>query len=269
MLFVSGLDVTIVGKYDFGQTAFYSIAVLPTNLVTAIMGAALAPLMPTASALSVHHSPVQMGAVLARATRYASALLITSAVPLLVAGYWVLRVWVGPTYAMQTVGYMRILVLANILRNMAMPYASMLVATESQKIAIAGAVAEAAVNVTCSLYLVRHIGAIGVAYGTLIGSFISIGMHFIVNMHFTKNKFAITRVRLFGVGLARPLIIAIPSLVLLPFWWSNSAPAFGLEAWLAWGVCTLLLAWFAGLTAEERGRLISLAGRRPQHAYKI
>jgi len=269
MLFISGLDVTIVGKYDFGQTAFYSIAVLPTNLVTAIMGAALAPLMPTASALSVHHSPVQMGAVLARATRYASALLITSGVPLLVAGYWVLRVWVGPTYAMQTVGYMRILVLANILRNMAMPYASMLVATESQKIAIGGAIAEAAVNVTCSLYLVRHIGAIGVAYGTLIGSFISIGMHFVVNMHFTKTKFAISRFRLLLIGLVRPAMIAIPSLILIRYWWSKTAPAFGVQAWLGWGLCTVLLAWFAGLNAKERGGLIRLAGRRLQHAYKL
>ena len=41
MLCVSGLDVTIVGHFDFGQTAFYSIATLPTNFILSIMGAAL------------------------------------------------------------------------------------------------------------------------------------------------------------------------------------------------------------------------------------
>jgi hypothetical protein len=51
MLCVSGLDVTIVGHFDFGQTAFYSIATLPTNFILSIMGAALGPLLPAASAL--------------------------------------------------------------------------------------------------------------------------------------------------------------------------------------------------------------------------
>jgi O-antigen/teichoic acid export membrane protein len=262
MLCVSGLDVTIVGKYDFGQTAFYSIAVLPTNLVIAIMSAALAPLMPAASAFSVHRSPAQMGAILSRATRYASILLVITGVPLMVAGYWVLRIWVGPTYAIHTIGYLRILVLANILRNMGMPYASMLVATESQRIAMAGAIAEAAVNIVCSIYLARHIGALGVAYGTLIGSFVSIGMHFTLNMHYTKAKFAISRVQLFITGIARPSLIAIPSLLLIRLWWSDSAPAFGLEVWISWGLGTALLAWFGVLNAEERRALIRMFGMR-------
>ena len=61
MLCVSGLDLTIVGRYDFPQTAYYSIAVLPTNFMLALLGAALAPLMPAASALSVHKTPAEMG----------------------------------------------------------------------------------------------------------------------------------------------------------------------------------------------------------------
>jgi len=269
MLCISGLDVTIVGKYDFGQTAFYATAVLPTNLLTAIIGAAFAPLMPTASALNVHRSPVEMGAVLARATRYATALLLATGIPLLVAGYWILRIWVGPTYAVHSIQFLRILVIANILRNMGMPYAAMLVATESQKIGIAGAVAEAAVNVACSIYLVRHIGAIGVAYGTLIGSFVSIGMHFTVNMHYTKAKFAVSRLRLIMAGIVRPTLIAIPSLFLVRSWWSDSPPAINLQSWLAWALCTSMFVWFAALNTEERGALIRLAGMLPQRTHKL
>jgi O-antigen/teichoic acid export membrane protein len=269
MLCVSGLDVTIVGKYDFGQTAFYSIAVLPTNFMTAMVAGAIAPLMPTASALSVHRSPGEMGAVLAKATRYTSILLLLSGIPLLVGGYWVLRVWVGPVYAVHTVGYLRILVLANILRHMCMPYASMLVATDSQRIAIFGVVAEAAVNVIGSVYLVRHIGAIGVAYGTLLGSAVSVCAHLILNMHFTKAKFSISRMRLFITGLIRPTVIAVPSLLLVPYWWSNSPPAISIGVWLAWVLCTLLLVWLVALNAEEREALARLANRRPQPAYKL
>lgn len=262
MLCISGLDVTIVGRYDFGQTAFYAIAAIPTNFMISIMTAALAPLVPTASALSVHRSPAQMGVLLSRTTRYASILLITSGLPLLVGGYWVLRAWVGPTYAVHALGYMRILVLANILRNASMPYASMLIATESQKIAIAGVIAEATINVTCSIYLARHIGAIGVAYGTLLGALVCIGVHFTMNMYFTRAKFAVSRVRLFFEGLVRPGVILIPSLFLVPYWWSSAAPSFDPQVWVAWGLSTVSIVWFVSLNAEERGALMRLVDKR-------
>jgi O-antigen/teichoic acid export membrane protein len=262
MLCVSGLDVTIVGRYDFGQTAFYSIATLPTNFAIAIMGAALAPLLPTASALSVHRSPLQMGDMLTRVTRYASILLVGSGLPLLVAGYWILRLWVGQNYAIHTLPYLRVLVLGNIVRNMCMPYASMLVATSSQRVAIAGATAEAVVNVASSVYLVRHLGAIGVAYGTLIGSFVSVGMHFVVSMHYTHSKFAVSRTCLFLNGMARPALIAAPSLLLVRLWWSPADPSFVPATWAAWALSTLLLAWYVSLNHGERTSLIAAVGAR-------
>ncbi len=262
MLCVSGLDVTIVGRYDYGQTAFYSIATLPTNFAMSMMGAALAPLLPTASALSVCRTPQQMGSILSRITRYASILLIVSGIPLLVAGYWILRVWVGPVYALHTLPYLRILVLGNIIRNMGMPYASMLVATDTQRVAIAGAVAEAIVNLAFSIYLAHRMGAIGVAYGTLIGSFVSVGMHFIWNMRYTRRQFDISPSRLFGSGIVRPCLIALPSLVLLRLWWSDSPPAFNLPIWISWAATTALVAWFATLKVEERQSLTTMVATK-------
>lgn len=261
MLCVNGLDVAIVGKYDFGEIAFYSIATLPTNFAVAILGEALAPLLPSVSALSVLRSPRELGAILARTTRYTSIFLLLSGLPLIVAGYWVLYVWLGATYALHTIGYLRILLLANILRCTCAPYSNMLVATNSQRVAIAGVIAEATTNVACSIYLAAHLGAIGVAYGTLIGSIVSVGMHFTWNMHYTMEKFTISRFRLFFTGLARPAVIALPSLFLIPFWWSSSVPAFNQEIWFGWGMSTLVLAWFVGLSTEERSALMGLASR--------
>jgi O-antigen/teichoic acid export membrane protein len=262
MLLISGLDVTIVGRYDFVHTGFYSIATAPTNFMLAIIGAALAPLMPAASASSVHRLPSEMGALLAKATRYTTSLLLLTGLPLMVGGYWILRIWVGHAYAVQVIGYMRILVLANILRNLCAPYANMLVATESQRFAIAGAAAESLMNVTASLWLVQSMGAIGVAYGTLIGSAVSICVHFTLSMQFTRDKLSISRVRLFLGGVARPMVIAVPSLLLLPLWWSAKAPAFGPLTWFAWGVSTILLAWSMGLKPQERATLWRLVRTR-------
>lgn len=261
MLCVTGLDVTIVGKYDFGQTAFYAIAALPANFAIAILGAALAPLMPSVSALSVLRSPAELGAILTRVTRYTSTILLVAGLPLMVAGYWILRLWVGAGYASHTIGYLRILLIANILRSTCAPYASMLVATNNQRIAIAGAVAEAAVNVGLSIYLAAHFGAIGVAYGTLIGSFVSVGAHLIVNMRYTRTKFAVSQMRLFLAGMIRPAAIAVPSLLLIRLWWSTSAPAFGPRIWLGWALSTAWLVWFVGLSAKDREAILAFINK--------
>jgi len=255
MLFVSGLDVTIVGRYDFGQTAFYAVATMPTNFMISLMGAALAPLLPTASAMSVDRESKEMGDLLSRATRYSTILLLLCGLPLLVGGPWLLRMWVGPGYAAQTSVYLRVLVLANLVRNLCLPYAGMLLATGRQRVAIAGATAEALVNLGTSVYLVQRIGAIGVAYGTLLGAFVSVGMHFALSMHYTSSTFSVSRMRLFLGGVVRPLIIAIPSLLLVRLWWSRSPPTMLLEIWPVWAVSTLLLAWYGTLDVEERGRV--------------
>jgi hypothetical protein len=108
------------------------------------------------------------------------------------------------------------------------------------------------VNLVASIYLVQHLGAIGVAYGTLLGSLVSVGMHFALSMHYTFKEFAVSRIRLSLDGLGRPLLMAIPSLLLLRFWWFSDSPAFTLTTWIFWAVTTLLVAWFAALNPEER-----------------
>ena len=54
MLFVSGLDITIVGHYSFSETAYYAIAASPTSLILLIIAALMGPLLPATSALSAH-----------------------------------------------------------------------------------------------------------------------------------------------------------------------------------------------------------------------
>jgi hypothetical protein len=111
------------------------------------------------------------------------------------------------------------------------------------------------VNLGASVYLAQHIGAIGVAIGTLLGSFVSVGMHFAVNMRFTYPRIQINRANLFTAGILRPMAIAIPSLLCVRMWWSASAPSLSVSEWIAWGSSTLAIAWISGLFPEERIRL--------------
>jgi O-antigen/teichoic acid export membrane protein len=262
MLCVTGFDITIVGHYDYGQTAYYSIATLPTAFAMSVVGAMLGPLIPASSALSTHRTPAEMGVFLARATRYSTVMLLLTGLPFMVCGWQILRWWVGPAYASQTVPYLRVLVLANVIRSLCAPYSAMVVGTGRQGAATATVISEAIVNLGSSVYLARHIGAIGVGMGTFLGSFVSVGLHFAITMHCTRQAFAISRSRLFLNGLLQPSMVAIPSLLL--FAWGGLRPDINLRVGMemAWGLSTLLLAWFGGVTAADRRGIVAWAARR-------
>jgi O-antigen/teichoic acid export membrane protein len=251
MLCITGLDITIVGHYDYLQTAYYSIATLPVAFVLMIISAMLNPLMPASSALSTQHSPVEMGELAARVTRYSTLVLLLTGLPLIVFGYPILRLWVGEQYALHTLPYLRILVFANIIRNLCAPYATIIIATDRQSAAITAAVSEAVVNLGSSIYLAARFGAIGVAIGTVLGAFVSVALHFGITMRFTRGTLAIPRFRFLTKGMLRPAIVAIPSLLILPLAWS---PAQALRApmMLTWCISTVLLAWYVGLSSNDR-----------------
>jgi O-antigen/teichoic acid export membrane protein len=262
MLFITGLDITIVGHYDFVQTAYYSIATLPTSFASSIIGSMVGPLMPASSAMSTQRSATEMGNFLARITRYSTVVLLLTGLPLMVCGLPILRLWVGPLYAFRTLNYLRILVFANVIRNLCAPYATMISATGRQRAVAASAISEAVVNLSSSIYLASRFGAIGVALGTVIGSIVGVLLHFAISMHSTRRTLDISRSRLFLKGMLRPLIIAVPSLVLLPLWWSPTRIHLNPRLTIVWGLSTLIFAWFAGLNKTERTDVVRLPRSR-------
>jgi len=259
MLCISGLDVTIVGHYDFKETGYYSLATLPANLIISIISSSLGPFLPAASALSTQRSPLAMGNILSRVTRYSTILILLTGLPLLVSGYPILRLWVGPVYALHSVRYLQVLVLATMLRNLCLPYVTMVVATGKQRVATAAAISEAIVNLGSSIYLARSFGAVGVAMGTLLGAFVSVAMHFTFSMYYTHSTILISRIQLLVGAFLRPALIAIPSLLLFSFGKTFLAEPLSLHLWLFWAIATLLVAWFGTLNANERSALLRIS----------
>jgi len=247
MLCVAGFDVTIVGHYDYVQTACYSIATTPTNFLLLIISSLIGPLLPASSAMSAQRSASELGDFLARTTRFCTGALLLTGLPLIVCGFPVLRLWVGSANALHTLRYLRILVFANVIRNLCLPYTTMICGTDRQGAATAAAVTEAVVNMGSSVYLASRFGAIGVALGTVFGSFVSVLLHFAISMHFTQQTLAISRSRLFLRGLLQPAIIAIPSVVLLPLWWSSTRISLSPRLIIVWSLSTLglCLVWLA------------------------
>ncbi len=266
MLIIMGLDLTIVGHYDFGATAFYAIAATPITFLILLMQAALNPLMPAVSALSVSRSAEAMGALLARSTRYITLLLEVAGLPLLLFGFVILSIWVGPEYARRSLAPMRLLILAQIVRNLCAAYATMVIGTGRQRDATLSTLCEAVTNLLFSIVLGKFFGAIGVAGGTLIGAVVGVLVHFFISMRHTQDNFRISPTALFREGILRPAAVALPTLLLLPLFWNAAATPHTGTLVTLWALSSGVLAWRLGLRSEDRLNLTAALSARFRHS---
>ena len=117
-LLISGLDILIVGHYDYKNTGFYAVASSATNFMLTIIGSIFNPVLPAVSSLQASSTPRQIGDLLIRVTRYCTVLLCLFGSTLLFAAYPLLSLWVGHDYAVQSVLYLEILVLGNVLKQL-------------------------------------------------------------------------------------------------------------------------------------------------------
>ena len=261
-LFVSGLDMVIVGHYDFGNTGYYGIATSVSNFMLLVVSSLFSPILPAVSSLQSDRTPEQVGDIVIKTTRYCVLLLCLIGLPLLVGPYTLLKLWVGHDYATRSALFLQVLVLGNMIRQFANPYALVLLATGQQHLATVAAVAEAVVNLSLSIYLVQRFGAVGVAIGTLVGAFVSVGLHLTVSMRLTRPTISMSRRRFVSTGLLRPLLCVIPSLLLIPFWKESGMLPIGILMILISFFATAAIGWLAGLTSAERNDLMGVIHRR-------
>lgn len=252
MFVISGLDIVIVGHYQYQETGFYAVASGAANFMLALVGSVFGPLIPAISSMQSSSTPNRIGDLCIKVTRYCTLLLCLLGAPLVLGAYPLLSLWVGRQYASRSALYLEVLVLGNVVRHLSMPYLATVVATGRQRAATVATVIEACVNLALSVWLVQRIGAAGVAIGTLAAAFIGVGVHLSVSIPRTQATMAIDRFQYSLQGLLRPLLVLMPSLLLYPFWRPlNILPAapIGLALWF---IATLAMAWWVVLTAEDR-----------------
>jgi O-antigen/teichoic acid export membrane protein len=261
MLLISGLDTVIVGHYDYKNTGFYAIAGSATNVMLAVVSSVFGPMLPALSSMQAGTTATRMGELCIKATRYCTLLLCLLGLPLFFGGYQLLSLWVGRPYAARSALYLEVLVIGNCIRQLAFPYVIAVVATGKQHLATTSAIAEAAVNIGLSIWLVQRFGAIGVAVGTLVGALVSLGVHLAVSMYYTRSTILIQRRRFVLMGLLRPLLCVTPSVLLYPFWRRYAILPATPAVLILCLVLTVSIAWTIGLAGEERSQLKSIFNR--------
>ncbi|MGC1784330.1 MAG: polysaccharide biosynthesis C-terminal domain-containing protein, partial [Acidobacteriaceae bacterium] len=209
------------------------------------------PLLPATSELAALGDHAAVASLTLRSTRFCAVLLVLTSLPLLLYGEPILSLWVGADYARNSIVFLEILTIANMIRLSMLPYALVLAGNGLQLYGWVAAVGEAVVNFTLSIALGYRFGAIGVALGTLIGGVVSVGLHFFYTMRHTQVAIPVWRVEFVLHGLARSLVCALPLVAFLLFCRGNPA-SYGFWPPLLVSLLTMILVWFVGLARSDR-----------------
>lgn len=250
MLLVNGLDLTIVGYFQFGSVAYYAIAASAVTFLAGVQNAVFSAMLPAAAVLHARNAYAELGKALITSTRLSSLLLIGTAIPICFAAKPLLRLWVGDSYAAHAFVLLDVLVVANVVRLVTTPFAVVLMGTGQQRLATFTVLAEGVSNLAASVVLGRAWGAVGVAVGTLLGSVICLLGHIVWNMPRTRGV-VFRRSQYVRTGLFRPILCALPSIMTL--WVGNSVvntaqPYLAVLATVEFIACALV--W--GLSSEDR-----------------
>jgi len=170
MLLVNGIDVVLVGHFDFANVAAFSLAATAVTIFVGVLQAMLNPLVAMGSSVYAKKGPRGLKILIVKASTYCSVFLVSVLVIFNLIGADLLKLWIGSTYLGEVHKVLWILLLAQAVRNIMAPFAILLVSVGLQRKALVPAIVEGAVNLCASLVLGANFGALGVAYGTLIGA---------------------------------------------------------------------------------------------------
>ena len=257
-LLVTGLDIALVGVFDFRSVAYYTAAATLITFILGLQNAIFTAMIPAAAVLEARNDTVGLGRILLSTTRYGMFLLLASGVPLLIATRPILSLWVGSDYANHAGMILKVLVAANIIRLSAVPYAMLLIGTGQQRLVTVSPLIEGFSNLAVSVAAGLVFGAIGVATGTLVGSAIGILCNFVLNLP-RSTRITVSRVTYFKEGYLRPLVCVFPFVFLfrLQAFFSSWTESTALVT-----IVALIVLWTFGLSSSERAEVVARLGFR-------
>lgn len=258
MLLVGGLDVTVVGMFDFKNVGAYGVSASVAALFIGFFNSVTSPLL---QVFAKFHARQRTDAVL-KLLHFTSWLV---AVLSLAVGCWIVlpsreifALWVGPGMAVVGVRVFAVLVLANVIRMLAAPYANYLIAAGMQRRVYLSPLAEGITNLLISVAAARRFGAIGVAWGTVAGGVMGVAANYAYNFARTlPASFSIPDFFVSNIGY--PLIAVSPMLCVLGL-------AIRLKLGLSWSLPLMLLANLPAVALawqKYRGATRLISGESP------
>jgi len=255
-LLVTGFDLVLVARFDFGALTEYSVAASLITFMSGLLYAVLSVIMPYAATLHAREDAKGLGELTITATRLSVLVLFLTGIPLLIYAAPILRVWIGSQFVRTGRPILIVLVVANIVRLIGASYSTIVIAAGQQRYIKISPLSEGISNLAASVLLGYWYGAIGVALGTLVGAFVGLGSHLLYSMPRSRPVIAFNRYRYVLSGVAFPALWTAPLVFLA---------ALSLTGWavppLFFGVACILSLGGAGVILSRSGIVPSLRDR--------
>lgn len=256
MLLVSGLDLVLVARFDFAAVGAFAIATGLVNLLQGGQGVVMNAFLPVAAALDAQGDRAGLIRLLLRTTRWNLLSLGVALGVYGLVGRAVLASYVGAAYVADVAAILSILLVAATIRLSMLPYNIVVVGTGDHRRIILSPIAEGICNILASAFLGWRFGAIGVAWGTVIGGVVGVAFHLGLNL--PRSVRVGVRPGTFASEAFVPAVIAvIPVMIVAAFQGSGLVRAGmgGVPAIAA--LAFLVLAWRITLQSAERHSIIS------------
>lgn len=252
MLLVTGFDLVLVGHFEFAVVAPYSVAAAMITFISGLLSAIINVVMPHAATLHAREKAEDMGRLVVSSTRLSALLLILSGIPIFLYAGPIIHLWIGQRYVASGAPLLAILVVANIIRLIGMPYAVIMVAAGQQNYIKVSPLSEGLSNFVASVVLGSLLGGIGVALGTLVGSIVGIISHLWYSMPRTKRVINFSRRDFVASGVLSPLL------------WTSPLLATAAASWRGMEIRPLVFALAATLSLMGAALLVFRSQRTPR-----
>lgn len=249
-LLVSGFDLILVGHFDFSVVIPYSVSASVVALIAGALVAIIGVILPHAAALHARQKAEEMGKLVVSMTQLSSLILVLTGIPVIIYAMPILKLMTGAKFAAGGAPLLAMLLIANMIRLVGAPYSTILVAAGQQSYIKISPLSEGVSNFIASLVLGYFYGGIGVAIGTLIGSFFSLGSHFFYSIPKTRSAIALSRRELVISGVLAPIFWTCPLIL------AGAACLSGYPVGVAaLTVATLLSILGAGILLQKAGTI--------------
>jgi O-antigen/teichoic acid export membrane protein len=263
MLFISGIDLVLVGRFDFSAVTPYAVSATLVSFLGGIQVAVFGVIMPHAAGLYVQQNSRALGNLLVKTTRLGVLLLLLTGLPLIAFAAPIIKIWIGAQFAQAGGPILTILVIANMVRLTGVPYANILVGTGQQRLVIVSPLMEGVTNLVASILLGLKFGAIGVAWGTLVGAVAAVLANIFYNLPRTRADIDCSRSRYSLESLAIPALCGIPVclVLLVTALFKSIGAAIVVPAWLVFLVACAIVVSREGTRSNQTNLYPTGSGR--------
>jgi O-antigen/teichoic acid export membrane protein len=259
-LMISGLDVFIVGRVDFADLPYYTVCLVPITVLAGVMPALFGPLMQVGAKYAARGDDAELGRILLRSTRLATVAMVSVALALIVFDREILTVWLGEAYAVKAAPILRLIVLGHALRQLAFPYATLLLAAKKHNQLLLSPLVEGVTNVVVAVIAGRAFGAQGVATAVIVGAVVAQLLNYFYNLPRTHGS-TFDRWALLSKAILRPMLCFLPLTAWPPLAWLHLPEPVSIAIRFTLLLASWVLVWNVAIERDERGIVWTLLSR--------